>query len=85
MSGRRFSFVKEKDVKKTREGIVLANTRRHTLWSSNCYNKWSEARGIEFRDFESEDGRFLTIPKPEDIISIKINWRVLISDWDINK
>lgn len=74
MSGRRFSFVKDKDVEETREGIVPRNTRRHTLWSSNCYNKWLEAREIEFRDFEPEDARFGTIPKLEDISIDEMNY-----------
>ena len=29
MSGQRFTFVKEKDAEDTREGIELANTKRH--------------------------------------------------------
>ena len=46
----------------TRENNVPANTKKHTLWSANCYGKWAEARETEFRDFEAEDGRFQTIP-----------------------
>ena len=69
MSGQRFCFViyKEQDVEATREGIIPANTRRHTLWSSNCYKNWAEARKIEFGDFEPEDCRFRTVPKLEEI------------------
>ena len=74
MSGERFSFVEQKDVEATREGNIPANTKRHTLWSTNCYMKWAEARETEFRDFEPEDARFRTIPKLENITVDEINY-----------
>jgi hypothetical protein len=74
MSEKRFRFVNEKDVVDTRENNVPANTKKHTLWSANCYGKWAEARETEFRDFEAEDARFQTIPKLSEITVDEMNY-----------
>jgi hypothetical protein len=66
--------VNEKDVVDTRENNVPANTKKHTLWSANCYGKWAEARETEFRDFEAEDAIFQTIPKLSEITVDEMNY-----------
>ena len=83
MSEKRFRFVNEKDVVDTRENNVPANTKKHTLWSANCYGKWAEVRETEFRDFEAEYARFQTIPKLSEITVDEMNyWLIIISDED---
>ena len=67
MSDQCFTFVEERDVQNARESTAPKNAKRHTRWSSNCYNKWSEARNIEFRNFEPEDSRFPFVPNLEEI------------------
>ena len=74
MSDQSFNFVEEGDVQNARESTVPKNAKRHTRWNSNCYNKWSKARNIEFQNFEPEDSRFPFVPKLEEITFDEMNY-----------
>lgn len=74
MAEQRFTFVKEKDVEKTKQNTVPKNTERHTVWSSNCYRTWAKARNVEFRDFHPEDSRFPSVPNLEELNVEQMNY-----------
>ena len=83
MSDQCFTFVEERDFQNTRKSIVPKNTKRQ--WSSNCYNKQSEARNIEFRDFEPEYSRFLFVPKLEEITLEEMNYWLIRFALEVKK
>jgi hypothetical protein len=70
----RFLFVTERDVQSARENRTPENTTRHTLWSSNVYKKWAEARNKEFTDFVPENAEFKHVPNLEDLSVNEINY-----------
>ena len=74
MSKERFTFVKESDIQNAREGTVPPNTKRHTMWSRNCYDTWLQARNCAFTDFEPEDCRFRSVPKQEELSIDEMNY-----------
>ena len=72
--GRSFSFVKDAEVENVRETTVPENTKKHTAWSSNVYKEWAQAREKEFKDFESENKEFVSIPPITEIDIPQINY-----------
>jgi hypothetical protein len=70
----RFSFVTERDVQSARENRTPENTTMHTLWSTNVYKKWAEARNNECTDFVSENAEFKHVPNLKDLSVKEINY-----------
>ena len=69
-----FLFVSDKEAAEARENRVPANTRRHTLWSTNVYKHWAKARNDEFRDFTPENTEFPSVPSTENLTVKKMNY-----------
>ena len=69
-----FSFVTERDDQSARENRTPENMTRHTLWSTNVYKKWAEARNKEFTDFVPENVEFKHVPNLEDLSVNEINY-----------
>lgn len=74
MAEKRFLFVTEKDVQNVRENRTPLNTQKHTMWSSNVYRQWAEARNKAFNDFVAENNEFKRVPDLDCLTIAEINY-----------